>query len=464
MEIQDTIAAIATPVGIGGIGIIKISGSRARKIAEKIFRRKKNSKSHGLKPYRLILGEIIDPASHEVIDEVLITYMPGPESYTREDVVEIQCHSGYLVLEKILKLVLSQEGVRMAEPGEFTRRAYLNGRIDLTQVEAISDLIHARTNSALNQATSQLKGTLSEKIFEIKRKIINLLTHIESAIDFPEEDIEFFSFEEIRWRLNELKDELKTLLSTYEEGKLFREGIKMAIIGRPNVGKSSLLNALLGEERAIVSHLPGTTRDIIAESVNINGIPLNIIDTAGIPLYPPTNPIEKKGTNLTRAKASQANLVLFVLDRSSPFTENDMAIFSEFQEKRIIIVLNKTDLPAELDPSSLPSSLQKKQIVSVSAKYNQGIEELKKVIYDSIIRGEKITSSPVFINRLRHKLSLEKTIDGIEEAIKSLDEGMSIEFIALDLRRSLDYLGEIVGETTTEEIIDQIFSEFCIGK
>ena len=417
-----------------------------------------------MKPYRLILGEIIDPASHEVIDEVLITYMPGPESYTREDVVEIQCHSGYLVLEKILKLVLSQEGVRLAEPGEFTRRAYLNGRIDLTQVEAISDLIHARTNSALNQATSQLKGTLREKIFEIKRKIINLLTHIESAIDFPEEDIEFFSFEEIRWRLNELKDELKTLLSTYEEGKLFREGIKMAIIGRPNVGKSSLLNALLGEERAIVSHLPGTTRDIIAESVNINGIPLNIIDTAGIPLYPPTNPIEKKGTNLTRAKASQANLVLFVLDRSSPFTQNDMAIFSEFQEKRIIIVLNKTDLPAELDPSSLPSSLQKKQIVSVSAKYNQGIEELKKVIYDSIMRGEKITSSPVFINRLRHKVSLEKTIDGIEEAIKSLDEGMSIEFIALDLRRSLDYLGEIVGETTTEEIIDQIFSEFCIGK
>jgi tRNA modification GTPase len=464
MEIQDTIAAVATPVGIGGIGIIKISGSFARKIAERIFRRKKNGKSSGLKPYRLILGEIIDPASHEVIDEVLITYMPGPESYTREDVVEIQCHSGYLVLEKILKLVLSQEGVRLAEPGEFTRRAYLNGRIDLTQVEAITDLINARTNSALNQATSQLKGTLSEKILDIKRKIVNLLTHIESAIDFPEEDIEVFSFEEILWRLNELKDELKTLLSTYEEGKLFREGIKMAIIGRPNVGKSSLLNALLGEERAIVSHLPGTTRDIIDESVNIYGIPLNIVDTAGIPLYPPTNPVEEKGTNLTRAKASQADLVLFVLDRSFPFTENDMAIFSEFQEKRIIIVLNKADLPAKLDLSSLPSSLQKKQIVSVSAKYHQGIEELKKVIYDSITHREKISSSPVFINRLRHKVSLEKAIDGIEQAIKSLDEGMSIEFIALDLRRSLDYLGEVVGETTTEEIIDQIFSEFCIGK
>ena len=463
MEIQDTIAAVATPIGIGGIGIIKISGSLSRRVAETIFRKKRNGHNPYLTAYCLHLGEIIDPSSQEVVDEVLLAYMPGPQSYTREDVVEIQCHSGYMVIEKILSLVLSQNGVRLAEPGEFTRRAFLSGRLDLTQAEAVIDLISARTDSTLRQAISQLGGALTEKILSFKKSLITVITNIESAVDFPEEDIEFLSMDDILRRLKGLKKELKELLLTFEEGKLLREGIKAAIIGRPNVGKSSLLNALLGEERAIVSHLPGTTRDSIDENLNIYGIPITFIDTAGLPLYPITNPIEKKGTKFTRAKASQADLVLFVLDRSSHFTDNDMAIFEEFQKKRIIIVFNKADLPAKIYPSSLPSNLQNKPTIAVSAKYNKGIKELKKVIYKATLHGGT-SQPPIFINRLRHKVSLEKVIDGISHAIKSLDEGMPMDIVTLDLRCSLGYLGEVVGETTTEEILDQIFSEFCIGK
>jgi len=459
---HDTIAALATPVGIGGIGIIKISGTFSRKVAERIFQKK--NKNPLLKPYHLYLGEVMDPSSQEVIDEVLLTYMPAPASYTREDVVEIQCHSGYLILEKILNLVLSHPGVRLAEPGEFTRRAFLNGRIDLTQVEAIVDLIQARTGSALMQAASQLGGMLTEKIHGLKKSLISLISHIESAIDFPEEEIEIFSTEEVLGRLKGLEGELRDLLLTYEEGKLFREGVKTAIIGRPNVGKSSLLNAFLGEERAIISHLPGTTRDTIEENINIFGIPLTIIDTAGLPSYTITDPIEEKGTNRTRDKASQADLVLFVLDQSSPFTENDQAIFEEFQRKKMVIVLNKADLPAALNPSSVSPALKNNSVVSVSAKYHQGLEELKKVIHGLIIERKEISSPPVFINRLHHKISLEKAAGGISQAIKSLEADMSQEFIAVDLKCSLDSLGEIVGETTTEEILDQIFAEFCIGK
>jgi small GTP-binding protein domain/GTP-binding conserved hypothetical protein len=352
----------------------------------------------------------------------------------------------------------------LAEPGEFTRRAFLNGRIDLTQVEAIVDLIQARTGSALKQAASQLGGILTEKIHGLKKSLISLISHIESAIDFPEEEIGIFSPEDVLEKLKGLEGELKALLLTYEEGKLFREGVKTAIIGKPNVGKSSLLNALLGEERAIISHLPGTTRDTIEESINIFGIPLTIIDTAGLPSYTITDPIEEKGTNRARDKASQADLVLFVLDQSVPFTENDQAIFEEFQRKKMVIVLNKADLPAALNPLSVSPALKNNPVVSISAKYHQGLEELKKVIHGLIIDRKEISSPPVFINRLHHKISLEKATGGISQAIKSLAAGMSQEFIAVDLKCSLDSLGKIVGETTTEEILDQIFAEFCIGK
>ncbi|MCD6353075.1 MAG: tRNA uridine-5-carboxymethylaminomethyl(34) synthesis GTPase MnmE [Proteobacteria bacterium] len=464
MDIQDTIAAVATPVGIGGIGIIKISGSLSPEVIAKLFQKKKNNLNHCLRPHHLHLGNIINPSTREIIDEVIVIYMPGPASYTREDVVEIQCHSGYLVLEKILNLVLCQEEVRLAEPGEFTRRAFINGRLDLTQVEAIIDLISSRTDPALRQATAQLGGDLSKKISGLEKSLTALLVNIESDIDFPEEEIEILSPEAVLERLKLLCEGLNKLILTYKEGRLYREGVKVAIIGRPNVGKSSLLNALIEEERAIVSHLPGTTRDTIEESMNIFGIPVTFVDTAGLPIYSITDPVEKKGTKLTRSKASNADLILLVLDKSSSFTDNDRAIFKEFQGKEIIIVLNKSDLPSKISPFSIHSGMRNQPIISISAKYHQQIDELKKAIRDSVFHQEKPSCFPVFINRLRHKVSLEKATQWIKKAVRGLEEGISVEFVAFDIKSALECLGEIVGETTTEKILDQIFSEFCIGK
>ena len=464
MNCHDTIVAIATPVGIGGIGIIRISGSRSSEIVEKIFRKRKNRSIPALQPYRFYLGEIFDPLTEEVIDEVLLVSMPGPRSYTCEDVIEIQCHSGYLVLQRILDLVLGQEGVRLAEPGEFTRRAFVNGRIDLTQVEAVIDLIRARTDSALRQATGQLGGMLSRRMAGFKERLITLLANIDSSIDFPEEDLDTLPPEEILGRLRELEQELVLLVSTYREGKIFREGLNAAIIGRPNVGKSSLLNALLEEERAIVCHLPGTTRDTIEETVNILGIAVTLIDTAGLPLSSIANPAERKGVDLTRAKALEADIVLFVLDGSSPFTSNDMAIFEEIQDKKMVVILNKADLPPQLTIGSLPEQLQRKVAYSVSARYCLGIDALKRGIRDVIMHNQELSYSPVFINRVRHKVSLDKAVEAIGTGIRNLESNVPAECLAMDLTLALKYLGEIAGETSTEDVLEHIFSEFCIGK
>lgn len=451
-------------MGVGGIGIIKISGSLCRAIAENIFCRKGNAASQALRPHHLHFGWIVDPATRETIDEVLLAYMPGPASYTREDVVEIQCHSGYYVLERILGTVLSRKGVRLAEPGEFTRRAYINGRINLTQVEAIFDLVNARTGLALRQANDQLGGALSKAIFALKETAVELLTHIESGIDFPEEDMEVLSSADVLTRLRGLHVEMDQLLSTYEEGRIFREGIKATIIGRPNVGKSSLLNALLEEERAIVSHVPGTTRDTIEEDINVCGIPVTFVDTAGLHNRAVVDSIEEKGFQRTRAKASTADLVLFVVDKSTAFTDGDVVIFQEFREKKMVIVLNKSDLPSGLNEERLPREFQDHRRVSISAKYHQGIDELKETIQTAVLRHDGSSSMPAFLNRLRHKVSLEKARAGISQAIRSLENGASVEFAAFDLRCVLDNLGEVVGETTTDDILDNIFSSFCIGK
>jgi len=464
MDIRDTIAAVATPVGIGGIGIIRVSGALSRKIAEDIFRKRKNGVNLNLRPYYLHLGDIISPSSQEVIDEVLLVYMPGPRSYTREDIVEIQCHSGYVVIEKILALILNHKGVRLAEPGEFTRRAFLNGRLDLTQVEAVIDLINARTEPALRQAAMQLRGGLHERILDCRKKLTTVIANIETAIDFSEEDIEVFSSGEILDSLESVRQELNELLATYEEGSLFREGLKAVITGRPNVGKSSLLNALLGEDRVIVSHVPGTTRDTIEESVNIHGIPLALIDTAGLCLYPTSDPLEEKGSARARTKASQADLLLFVLDRSLPLTDHDTALFRQFGKKRLLIVLNKADLPAKLDLSTFPAPMRDCPLIAVSAKYHQGISALKMAIYDLITHDWEISTAPVLISRVRHRLSLEEAVQGLGQATKSMQDGVSLEFVGDDVKRSLGFLGEIIGETTSEEILDRIFSEFCIGK
>lgn len=465
MDADETIAAIATPIGVGGIGVIKISGPRSRAIAEHLFRRKEPDSTPLLQPYHLHLGYIFDPAKREVLDEVLLTFMPGPASYTREDVIEIQCHSGFVVLESILQLVIRQEGVRLAEPGEFTRRAFLNGRLDLVQVEAILDIITARTGAGLAHAAAQLAGKLRERISRLKQTVVTIAAHIEAAIDFPEEDISALSSTEIRERLMCMRDEIQAFLDTFEEGRRGREGVQITILGRPNVGKSSLLNALLEEERAIVYHTPGTTRDAIEETVTIRGIAVTFVDTAGLPLEPVRDPVEARGTELTRVKAVQADVILLVLDGSHPLTENDRLIVEEFSQKTMLVVVNKVDLPQQLDMSTLAPVLHNQPWVSVSAKYYQNIGDLRDALYERIVRRDKdLSGVSVLINRVRHKNCLERVKAGLDRVLEGIDGAISMECVALDLREVLDNLGDLVGETTPEDILDQIFSEFCIGK
>lgn len=456
---EDTIAAIATPFGTGGIGIIKISGPKSFEIAKKIFRRK--AQSSELKPYHLHYGEVIDTQDGSVIDEALLSFMQKPTSYTKEDVVEINCHSGFLVLRKILEIVL-KEGGRLAEPGEFTKRAFINGRIDLSQAEAVVDIVNSQTNASLRVATQQLKGVLSKEIIKLKEDLINVLTYIEASIDFPEEDINIIPPHELLTKIKGLMDNTRRLIDSYEEGRLYRDGISAIIIGKPNVGKSSLLNALLKEKRAIVTSIPGTTRDIIEEAISVKGFPLKIIDTAGI--GDTKDIIEKEGIRLAKEKLASADLVILVIDSSQELDQGDFDIVVELIDKKVVIALNKIDLVQETSISSAKDKLKNYSIVPISALHSQGIEELKEAVFSAIIQHKLDSPPSVFITNIRHKIALEKALENLAHAGESLIKEMSPEFAVLDIQLSLKCLGEIVGETTSENILNRIFSEFCIGK
>ncbi|MEW6615007.1 MAG: tRNA uridine-5-carboxymethylaminomethyl(34) synthesis GTPase MnmE [Thermodesulfobacteriota bacterium] len=456
---EDTIAAIATPFGTGGIGIIKISGPKSFEIAKKIFRRK--AQSSELKPYHLHYGEVIDTQDDSVIDEALLSFMQKPTSYTREDVVEINCHSGFLVLQKILEIVL-KEGGRLAEPGEFTKRAFINGRIDLSQAEGVVDIVNSQTNASLRVATQQLKGVLSKEIIKLKEDLINVLTYIEASIDFPEEDINIIPPHEVLNKIKVLMDNIRRLIDSYEEGRFYREGISAIIIGKPNVGKSSLLNALLKEKRAIVTSIPGTTRDIIEEAISVEGFPLKIIDTAGI--GDAKDIIEEEGIRLAKEKLTSADLVILVIDISQEMDQGNFGMVAELMGKKVIIALNKIDLVPESFISRAKNELKNYSVTPISALYSQGIEELKEAVFSAIIQHKLDTPPSVFITNIRHKIALEKALENLAHAGESLIKEMSPEFTALDIQLSLKCLGEIVGETTSEDILDRIFSEFCIGK
>ncbi|MBI4619971.1 MAG: tRNA uridine-5-carboxymethylaminomethyl(34) synthesis GTPase MnmE [Desulfobacterales bacterium] len=456
---EDTIAAIATPFGTGGIGIIKISGPKSFEIAKKIFRRK--AQPSELKPYHLHYGEVIDTQDGSVIDEVLLSFMRKPTSYTKEDVVEINCHSGFLVLQKILEIVL-KEGARLAEPGEFTKRAFINGRIDLSQAEAVVDIVNSQTNASLRVATQQLKGVLSKEVMKLKEGLTNVLTYLEASIDFPEEDINIIPPHELLTRIKALMDNIRTLIDSYEEGRFYRDGISAIIIGKPNVGKSSLLNALLKEKRAIVTSIPGTTRDIIEEAISVKGFPLKIIDTAG--MGDAKDVIEKEGIRLAKEKLASADLVILVIDSSQELDQGDFDIVAGLIDKKVVIALNKIDLVQESSISKAKDKLKNYPIVPISALYSQGIEELKEAVFSAIIQHKLESPPSVFITNIRHKIALEKTLDNLAHAEESLIKEMSQEFTALDIQLSLKCLGEIVGETTSDDILDRIFSGFCIGK
>jgi tRNA modification GTPase len=457
---EDTIAAISTPFGESGIGIVRISGPLAEPIALKLFRPKKDDPD--LISHTFNYGEIVDPQKGTPIDEVLLVLMKSPKTYTREDIVEIHCHGGYLILQRVLELVLSR-GARMAQPGEFTKRAFLNGRIDLIQAEAVIDLIQAKTRASLEIANQQLRGWLSKEMAGLRSRLIEHLALIEAHIDFPEEEIELITSLAKREDLEQMIDQLDSWIASYEEGRIFREGISCAIIGKTNVGKSSLLNVLLREERAIVTPIPGTTRDVIEEVLNIEGIPIRLMDTAG--LRKPVDSVEQEGVKRAKERVADADFVLLVLDGSRVLDDEDVEIFGEIEGKKKVVVLNKIDLPLRISIKELKGRFEADPIVAISALRNEGINNLRKTIYDSLIH-QRVRSSPehVVVANIRHKTALAQGRDYLSRALKGLEEGASLEFVAFEIRSALEALGEMVGETTTEDVINRIFEKFCIGK
>jgi tRNA modification GTPase len=457
---EDTIAAIATPIGAGGIGIIKISGPEAWAIGRRLF--DQSGSLETIQSHHLHHGHIVDSKTEKTVDEVLVSFMRAPSTYTREDVVEINCHSGFAVLDRILGLVI-RAGARLAEPGEFTRRAFLNGRIDLTQAEAVLDLIHSKTRRSLDLASEHLRGELQTIITELRGHLLDLLAMLEAAIDFPDEDLEILADEHLAARIRQqVQDPITQLLEHYEDGRILREGLAVIIAGKPNVGKSSLLNKLLRSNRALVTPVPGTTRDVIEESMSLKGIPLRLMDTAG--LRQTEELVEKLGVEFTRERLAQADLVLFLLDRSTPLAPEDLQIYKDIGNKPRLIVLNKVDLEAHPDFAAIRERFPEETIVETSALYGDGMEELKDAVFLSILDGRLDTETSVVAPNLRHKLCLERSLEAVNRGLELLDGQSSAELIAFEVQEALAHLGEIVGLTTTEDLLDQIFSRFCLGK
>jgi tRNA modification GTPase len=453
---EDTIAAVATPAGEGGIAIVRISGPDAEQIGGTIFCQNNRSKGR-LKSHTLYHGRIRDPRTDAVVDEVLFTVMRKPRSYTGETVVEVHCHGGMFLAREILRLILSQ-GARHAEPGEFTKRAFLNGRLDLSQAEAVLDLIQARTQKGVSLAVNQVGGGMSGWVDAIRNSLLDCIVQVEAAIDFPEEEIELLQRDQLTQKISELRHEILAILDTYEWGRLHREGAKVCICGRPNVGKSSLLNTIIGEERVIVTPIPGTTRDVVEESLNLGGLPLVLWDTAG--MRETDNQVERIGVELSKRYIEKADLVMLVLDGSKELTTEDESLMREINNK-MMVVLNKDDLPTKLDKKAL-KPFPTVGIYSVSAKLGRGIEELKNGLRETLL-GMNV-ESPIVITNLRQKSAVIRCERALNNAQVSLCENQSAEFVAVDLIDAKEALEEITGKIHTEEILEQIFSQFCIGK
>lgn len=458
--LEDTIAAVGTAPGESGIGIVRLSGSLSIEILEKIFKGKKSKDAKNIPSRYMTYGHIIDE-SHKIVDEVLVVIMRAPYSYTAEDVAEIHCHGGIISIKKIMELVL-KNGARLAEPGEFTKRAFLNGRIDLAQAEAVIDVITAKTDSGLDNALSQLGGLFSLQIKDIMKILISILSHIEASIDFPEHDIEELTIENVKSNTKIAKEKIIDLLNTYDEGKIQREGLNTAIVGRPNVGKSSLLNVLLKENRAIVTDIPGTTRDIIEEYLNLGGILIKLIDTAGLRYT--EDIVEKIGVERTKEAISEADLIIFILDISEKLTKEDWDIISLTKDKKVIIVGNKIDLGINEELKEIQKLFDKERIVLTSIKEHQGIKQLEKAIVDIVYSGNVKSKNISLVSNIRHKNLLEMARDSLNKALEAICLGIPIDLISVDIKDAWRYLGEITGDTIEEDLITEIFSRFCIGK
>ena len=452
----DTIAAISTPRGEGGIGIIRISGDKSFEILDKIFNTKNPNRDLGF--YKFNYGFIHD--NGKIVDEVMAVRMKAPKTYTCEDVVEINCHGGHLISEKVLELVL-KNGARHAEQGEFTKRAFMNGRIDLSQAEAVMDIIHGKTEKSISLSLEQLRGDLRDKIDSFKKALLDVTAHVNVVLDYPEEGIDDPLPSNLRENLENVYAEADRLISSYDKGKKIKEGIKTVIAGKPNVGKSTLLNSLLKEERAIVTHIPGTTRDVIEEIINIKGIPLVLTDTAGI--RKTEDIVENIGVEKSKKFIENADLVLLVLDASRELESEDREVIEEIQNhnKKTIVLLNKIDLERKIELEEF----NLENILEISAKDNIGIEDMEERIYSYIVEENvEDSSEKLIITNIRHKTALEKTKGAIRNIFETIDAGMPMDLISVDLKEALDSLSEITGEISSEDILDHVFGNFCVGK
>ncbi len=476
---NDTIAAIATPLGIGGVGIVRVSGAEAFDLVLPLLQRAgSQSEALSLPPSHLLTYTyILDQAQQEVLDDVLVAFMYAPRTYTRENIVEIQAHGGPLILQRILRAVLAQ-GARLANPGEFTLRAFLNGRVDLAQAEAVMDLISAQTEAGQRLAMQQLRGRLSAQVQQARTAILGAVARIEASIDFPEDDIPTPQAVELLPFITQAQQQVGTLLAGSEQGKLYRQGVRTAIIGRPNVGKSSLLNALLQTERAIVTSIAGTTRDTVEEVANLRGIPLHLIDTAGI--TPTTDPVEQIGVQRSRAAAESADVVLLVFDGSEALHEQDYQVSDELQKmgfaaqressqvdyhsRPVILVVNKADRMQRLEIASLQRLWPHVPCIATSTLSGIGLPELEAAIVDLVLAGKVVHGESMLVTNARHQEALRRGAEHLHAAQASLAQMVPLDFVSIDLRAAYDALGEVTGETASEDLLDKIFSEFCIGK
>lgn len=457
----DTIAAISTPPGEGAISIVRLSGEQAISIADAVFQSGKK-KLIDVSSHTIHYGHIFDPEKYQMMDEVMVSIMRKPKTFTREDIVEINCHGGIVVVNQILQLVLRQ-GARLAEPGEFTKRAFLNGRVDLSQAEAVMDLIRAKTDKAMNLAINQLDGNLSRLIRQLRQEILETLAQVEVNIDYPEyDDVEELTTRLLLEKANQVQKQIQALLQTAQQGKILREGLSTAIIGRPNVGKSSLLNHLLQEEKAIVTDIAGTTRDVIEEYVNVRGVPLKLVDTAGI--RETEDIVEKIGVERSRKALSEADLILLVLNQSESLTTEDKQLLDITSGNKRIILLNKTDLPSRINQEDLVPYLENEPALPISVLTSEGLDQLEQAIADLFFGGNTGDKDASYLSNTRHIALLEKAEHSLAEVIQGIESGMPVDLVQIDMTRCWDYLGEIVGDSVQDELITQLFSQFCLGK
>ncbi|NYV66326.1 tRNA uridine-5-carboxymethylaminomethyl(34) synthesis GTPase MnmE [Bacillus sp. Gen3] len=458
----DTISAISTPMGEGAIAIVRLSGDQAIEITDKLFVGVSGKKLENVSSHTIHYGKIIDPTTDEVVEEVMVSVMKAPKTFTRENIVEINCHGGLVSVNRVLQLVL-RYGARLAEPGEFTKRAFLNGRIDLSQAEAVMDLIRAKTDRAMNMALGQMEGRLSKLIQKLRQEILEVVAHVEVNIDYPEyDDVEEMSHRMLKEKANYVRDELKKLLQTAGQGKILREGLSTAIIGRPNVGKSSLLNSLVQENKAIVTDIPGTTRDVIEEYVNVRGVPLRLVDTAGI--RETEDIVEKIGVERSRKVLKEADLILLVLNYADDLTKEDEQLFEAVKGMDVIVIINKTDLPQKIDMDKIKELSNEHKVITTSLLEEKGVDDLEEAISSMYFQGSIEASDLTYISNSRHIALIGQALGAIEDVLSGIEFGTPIDIIQIDLTRTWELLGEIIGDTVQESLINQLFSQFCLGK